>query len=291
MEEERALRKKLHSWDKILDLAVVKTFGRDIRVVNRDRHKPNNIYTSLRRYILSELEFEVDHCSKETDMKQPCIIDVTTKEFCNFGDTENVETVIQTNKNSKIALGMKYRYCIKEGVRFDEFQLGNQIVTVSMTGGSIKCKEDVTNSKVNDNAEKDDAKKGNRYAKAYMNTYNEDLMFKYDHKEKLTIPPQTKVMATITTFSKKFEQKYTLRFRIEKSRYISVQYYTRCQRLCSWFRSCCCCQPSEHLLYAKDLLQDLPNFEMDDRYCWFTLDGTLIWLGEECSVKIENNPI
>lgn len=297
MQEERELRLRIPSWKTVLDRAVVKTFGREIEVLNRmpriDPRKPeSDIYRQLKIFV-GELEFEVEHCSPELIVKQPCIVDITTKDFCNHGDTDKIETVIETCKNTSIALGMKYRYCVKQGVRFDEFKFGNQIVTLSITGGSMKVED--SNSLCTEK-ELENKKAYKQLELIHWQIYNKDLLFRHDHKEKLTIPPQTKIMTTITTSSKKFEQNYTLRFRARRSYYITVKYFNRCHRICSFIRKhccccSCCCQPIEGILYAKDILQDLPSFEMDDRYCWFTLDGTLIWLGEECSVKINQSSL
>lgn len=295
MQEERELRRRIPSWNTVLDLAVVKTFGQEIKVLNRlrstDPRKPD-IYCQLKTFI-GKLEFEVEHCSPEPIVKQPCVVDITTKDFYNYGDTDKVETVIETCKKTSIALGnMKYRYCVKQGVRFDEFKFGNQIVTLSMTGGSMMVGD--SHSLCTEEELKKE-KAYNQLELTHWQIYNENLLFYHDHKEKLTIPPQTKIMTTITTSSKKFEQDYTLRFRARRSEYIFVQYFNRCHRICSFIRKhcccSCCCQPIEGILYAKDILQDLPSFEMDDRYCWFTLDGTLIWLGEECSVKINQSSL
>jgi hypothetical protein len=277
MHEEVQLHRKIPSWNRVMDCAVVKTFGRDIEVVHKQ-----DVRKELKRF-QAKLEVEVCDSSPEPNNVQPCIIDVTTKEFYNHGTIEPIKTVIKNYKNSKFALGAKYHYKIKEGVRFDDFNLGWQIVTLSMTGGHRAIGDHPAGT-----SEQLSAYSQFRGGKD-LQVYNNDFMIHYDHKETLSIPPQTKVTATITTISKRFEQDYILRFRCEKSECIQIKYLNRCQRMCSVFRNNCCgCffRPIKRLMYAKDILQDLPSFEEDDRYCWFTLNGTLIWLGEECSVKI-----
>ena len=262
---------------------MVKTFGQDILVEDKDKQAMRK---ELQKFI-EKLVFEVETCSPEPIPGQPCIVDVTTKEFFNYGEDGTVETVIQNYKNSRLGIGMKYRYSVKEGVRFDEFKLGNQIVSLSMTGGSMAVRANDTEGTANElytNFKSQAAKD-----LIHWQVYNKDLMIHYDHKEKLFVPPKTKVTATITTTSKKFEQDYTLRFRCRKDTSILVKYYSRCQRMCSCFS--CCCGPTRGRIFPKDILQDLPSFQQDDLYCWFSSNGTLIWLGEECSVKINQESL
>ena len=289
MQEERELRRRLPSWNRILDVAVVKTFGQDILVKPRDKIKMREY---LKNKFLTKLEFEVEHCSPEPILRQPCIIDVTNKEFFNQGEVETVETVIQNYKNSTLGFGSKYRYKVTDGVRFNDFKLGYQIVSLSMTGGSMMLQSDDSEGTVKK------VRTTSRFESTkdliHWQVYNQDLMIHYDHKEKLSVPPMTKVTAMVTTISKRSEQEYTLRFRCSKDEIIPVTYYNRCQRICSFFNKLCCgccCGPTKGVLFAKDLLQGLPDFEQDDRYCWFTSKGTLIWLGEACTVKISQESL
>ena len=267
--QEISLRKSLPSWERHLTHAIENQFGRDIELIDFE-----DLDGQLKQFI-SDLVFKVDHCSPEPLVKQPCVIDITHKKFFNLGETETIESIIRAGKNSTIAIGTKYHFLCKEGVCFDhKVNLGAQIVSISMSGGEMRVGENIF---IKDQA------------------YNQGLMFYYSHEEKLFIPPKKKVTATVTTFTKKFEQSYTLQFKIERSKRIKIAYLTKRQQRCWWFISkhCCCsyCRPSIGYVYAGELLQALPNFNMDDNYCYFTLDGTLTWIGEECSVQMDQSDI
>ena len=269
-----SMRKSISSWRGYVANAVQTNLGQDIKLV--DSYK-TALYGKWLKNFINDLEFEVYSCSPEPMVIQPCVIDTTNKEFSNLGETETVESVVRAGKNSTIAAGTRYHFLIEEGVSFDhKYDLGAQIVTISMLGGFIKVGESVN---------KGDQK------------YNTDLKFHYDHEEKLSIPPKTKVMATITTSTKKFEQAYTLRFRMLRSTGVCLRYLTKRQQKCESFIYCCCCpccnicKPKVGYLFAGHILRELPNFETDDDYCYFTLDGTLTWISEECSVSMTQSDI
>ena len=202
--------------------------------------------------------------------RECCVIDITNKEFNNSNIDNNIETEILSGKSTTISTGTRYHFAIKEGVCFDhKHDLGAQIISIAMIGCDMRVG-------------------GNRHEKDQA--YNQDLEFKYSHKEKLVIPPMTKVTAMITTASKKFEQDYTLEFKIKKSRTILFQYVTRCQqKYCQFFSQCCwccdCCMDNEGFVTADEILHTLSNFREEDNYCYFTLDGTLVWIGEDFSVQ------
>lgn len=279
-EISRPYSKSLPTWENYLKKAAKTKFGQDIEVFDLEEAKKKELQD-----FVNDLVFKVVHC-KDPMVTQPCMIDVINKEFYNNGDTEKVETDIITGKNTAIAAGTKYHFLIKDGVCFDhKVNLGAQIVSISMIGCDMRVGDSIT--------ERDQG-------------YNEDLKFQYDHKEKIVIPPLTKVTAVITTSTKKFEQNYTLEFRIAKSKYIKVQYLSRRQRRWGWllkvFKYCCfccycccfcCCRclPSVGYVSASEILQEMPNFDADDEYCYFTLEGTLTWIGEECSVRINPSNI
>ena len=189
---------------------------------------------------------------------------------------DSVETELLSGKNTPISTGIRYHFLIKDGVCFDhKDNLGAQIVSASMIGCDMKVGEKCTKT--------DQA-------------YNQDLEFQYNHKEKLVIPSMTKVTAMITTSSKKFEQDYTLEFRSKQSERIRFKYLTRRQqKYRRFFSKCCwccgCCMDSEGYVTASDILHALPNFRVENNYCYFTLDGTVIWIGEEFSVNINQSDI
>lgn len=276
--QEIPFRKIVPAWKDHLMNAIENKYGQDIEVLNYEAPKDqpqdhNAVENKLMRFV-DDLVFKVIHC-KDSMVKHRCVVDITNKEFYN-SNMENVETEILSGKNTAISTGTRYHFLIKDGVCFDhKDNLGAQIVSIAMIGCNMRVGDKLTTT--------DQA-------------YNQDLMFQYNHKEKLAIPPTTKVMAMITTSSKKFEQDYTLEFRIKQSEGIWFKYVNRRQqKYRRLFSSCCwccgCCMASVGYVTASEILHALPNFRVEDDYCYFTLDGTLIWIGEEFSVQLNQSDI
>lgn len=208
--------------------------------------------------------------SKDSIPKDPCVLDITTKEL-NNSNVEGVESEIVASKNTNISIGTRYHFLIKSGVCFDHKEdLGSLIVSAAMTGLDVRVGDKVTKM--------DQA-------------YNPKLEFKYEYKEKLVVPPTTKASAIIKTISKKHEKEYTLMFRSQRSRHLRFKYLTRRQqKYRRFFSSCCrccdCCKSTPGEVTADELLCQLPEYGNDASYCYFTLKGTLTWIGEELSVQL-----
>ena len=201
-------------------------------------------------------------------MARPTIIDVTFKEFVNLSETEKDETTIQIGKNLPIASGSRYNFVMTEGVKFDhKYNFGAQIVGLGMAGGymSVRTKYSIPDQ-----------------------SYNMALQFDYGQKEKIVIPPKTKVKAKIVTSTRKFWQNYTLEFSAPRSSFMTIVYYSSTQQQ---FDLCNCCRPTVGHLYAADILRTLPNFKDNaDGFCSFTQNGTLTWIGEACTVEKSEEP-
>ena len=250
-------------WDRFMNAVRIK-FGPDIEVQNTKAVK-----NKLACFV-NDLLFTVVHSSPEPSVTRPTIIDVTFKEFVNLGEKEKDETTIQVGKNCPITVGSKYQFSMTEGVKFDrKYNFGAQIVSLCMVGGYMSV--------------------GTNYTIKEL-AYNKYLQFRYHQKEKLIIPPKTKITAKITTSTRKYSQDYTLEFSTPRSRRIRVSYLTRTQQQ---FNLGCgqCCQPSEGYIYAADIMRTLPNFKDADGFCSFTQVGTLTWIGEGCTVEKSEQPL
>ena len=238
-------------------------FGADIHVQNTVAVK-----NQLARFI-EDLMFTVVHSDPEPLVARPTIVDVTFKEFVNLGETEKDETTIRVGKNLPVAAGSRYQFFMKEGIKFDhKYSLGAQIVGLAMAGGymSVGTKHSVQDQ-----------------------SYNQALQFQYGQKEKIVIPPKTKVKAKIVTSTRKFRQNYTLEFSAQRSRFIIISYYTSTQLE---LNLCGCCSPTQGYLYAPDIMRTLPNYkENADGFCSFTQNGTLTWVGEVYAVEKSEEPV
>ena len=259
-------------WYEHTKNVIKRCFGEHIKLVSDDKNDPERHLQQQVHDFVDNLQFKILTCSDEPASKQPCMIETSRKEFVNNGDALQAKSIVRVGKNAEIVAGTRYYFDIKQGIRFEHNkELGAKIVTISIIDGTIR----VGDGKISAGSDQ---------------SYNQELRFRYDHEEKLVIPPMTKVQAQITTSTTKYEQDYTLEFFISKNYGpISVKYLTRCQQMCKrlkeCFCCCCCCYSvSQRWLYPKRLLKDLPNFRMDDEFCYFTIDGTLRWISEDFKV-------
>lgn len=207
-----------YDWWQLLKNGAKSRLGPDIEVLRTEACEGE-----LNRFV-EDIEFTVAHSDSEPLVTRPTIIDVTTKEIVNLGDKEKDETVIRVGKNQPICAGTRYHFSSNEGVSFDhKYNFGARIVGLAIAGGYMRIGVD--------NERRDQG-------------YNVGLQFDYQQEEKLSIPPKTKVRVKITTLTKKFRQDYMLQFRTPRSRYVRVNYLTRCQQNCCdncFFFSCCGC--------------------------------------------------
>ena len=82
-----------------------------------------------------------------------------------------LKSIVRAGKNTTIAVGTRYHFKIADGqgVSFEhKYDLGAQIVSINMTGGSMRVGDD--------------------YTILWDQEYNKDLKFRYDHEETLSIP-------------------------------------------------------------------------------------------------------
>ena len=249
-------------WDRVMNAARIR-FGPHIVIKNLPA-----IQNQINLFI-ENLLFTVVHNDPEPLMTRPTIIDVTFKEFVNLSETEKDETTIQVGKNLPIASGTRYHFNMTEGVKFDhKYNFGAQIVGLSMAGGYMSV--------------------GTKYSVPDP-SYNMGLQFHYGQKEKIVIPPKTRVKAKIITSTRKFRQNYTIEFSAPRSSFFTILYYSSTQQQ---YDLCNCCQPSQGYLYAADVLRTLPNFKDNaDGFCSFTQRGILTWIGEAYTVEKSEVPI
>ena len=247
-------------WDKMMSAARIK-YGHAIQL-----QSPAGVRSALSKFV-EDLAFTVVHSDPEPVMTRPTVIDVTFKEFTNKGEKED-ETVFYLGKNLPIAAGLRYKFTMTEGIKFDhKLNLGAQIVGLAMASGYMRVGLD--HSKMD-------------------RTYNNGVRFNYHHKEKISIPPKTKVKARIVTSTRKYWQNYTLEFSTPRSSVICFTFHTGPGEDCN---VCGLCPPKEGYLYAPDIMQNLPNYrDGDDGYCSFTQSGTLSWIGEAFTVEKTEEP-
>ena len=258
-------QKKLVIWWQLFENGAKSRFGTDIEVW-RTREAEDALI-----HFVQDLEFTVIRSDSEPQGTRPTVIDMSTKEFVNFGGKEKDESVIRVGKNQPICAGTRYHFSTNEGVSFDETytDIGARIVSLAMVGGFMRVG--------GDNLVRDEG-------------YNVNLQFSYSHEEKITIPPRTKAKIKVITSTKKFRQKYTLEFNIPRTRYVMATYLTKCQqrcrdKCCFFFCGCCYCRPKQGAVFAADILRTLHEFKDRGGICSFMQSGTLTWVGESCNLE------
>ena len=221
--------------------AVEKKFGH-VQITNLEEVKQQL------EHFVDDLQFEIldSGTKKDPGITQPCILDISYKKFCNNqGDSED-NSIVRITKNTSLAVGPRYQFFPKNGVHFDhKYDLGFQIFSISMTGGFLRVGDSTL-----EKAQK----------------YNDELRLQYGQEEKIAVPQGSKIIAKITTSSKKYELQYSLRFfGMNKKKTIKVCIVEPCQKIfCCVFENCCCfcCKPRVEYLSAADLLHNMPNLEV-----------------------------
>ena len=171
------------------------------------------------------------------------------------------------SRPGSITHGNRYHFTPISGLTFNFGKdIGAQIVGLAAVGGNLGVREDSV-------------------ASGQHHKVSDNFHFEYEQEEKISVPPNRKVKAKITTSTVKYEMRYTLEFKIPSSRSVNVTYLNRFQQfLCGLCRSC---KP----VYAADILQDLPNFREENGWCFFQQVGILTWIGENCHVDKMEEPI
>ena len=252
-------------WLDVLFNAVEAKFGKHVEICNF-----MDVNLQLKKFVNS-LCFEVvdSGTKKDISVSQPCVLDVTHKEISNNNGDDSDKVDLGVGKDTSVFVGMKYHFLSKNGVQFDtSYKLGTQAISVGITGGFIRVGDDITT--------KDQS-------------YNTKLKYEYLQKEKVIIPPDKKISAKITTTSKKYSSDYTLSFiALTKAEAIEVHLVHKFQKkfFCFIADGCpLCCGPLVRHLSTIDLLQAMPDFKADEKFCTFTIDGILTWIGEDCKIE------
>lgn len=107
----------------------------------------------------------------------------------------------------------------------------------------------------------------------------------YTQDEKISVPPCTKVTATITTYSVTHRMEYEVEFGCEAYNFIPVRYQTSLQ---SCFGGLC---SKSGYITAAELLNSLPGFRRADGLVFFKQEGALSWVGGRAKVEKEETAL
>ncbi len=252
---------------QLFERAAKRRYGQNIRVVKTGflETKVNNI----------DLQLSVVAKDPKPSEKTRTIVDINMKEYVNRGKVAQDESIVQINKKSSKTEGDRFNFSSEKGVKFGiGGNLGAQVMGAAVAGGSVGISGHYDKSKsTTEGAQK---------------SSTEVFEYSYNQEEKIVVPPETHVKATITTYQMKYEMKYTMKLSVERNAYLQMVYKTTCQRLCC-FGVC----RSRGYVNIRDMFSTLPNYneEDEDDTASFTQDGTLSWVGEGCSVEKIEEPL
>ncbi len=256
---------KVTYWE-LYERAAKQRFGQNIRVVKTKYYedKVNNI------------DFQITVIDKEENPKEKTrtIVDVNMKEYINTGQTESDESIVQIQKTSSKTSSERFTFSTTKGVSYGVGgNIGVQVMAAAVAGGSIGLSGHYDRSKTK--TEETEKKT------------EENTGYSYNQEEKITVPPGTHVEAIITTYSMKYESKYTVKFSIDKNATIPVIYRTSCQNL---FGSIC---RNSGFIYVRDMISTLPDYnpEDEDDTASYTQVGAVSWVGEGCKVDKKERPL
>ena len=250
-------------WE-LYERAAKNQYGENIRVIK----------TPWAKKLIDDLNFEVSVVDAEQTPKETSrtIIDINMKEYTNRGQKEIDETMVKVSKSTSKTKGSRYSFSTTKGVNWGiGGNIGGQVMGLAMGGGSASIS----------------ANYGRHKSTTTGKEESEDNCFtiSYEQEEKISVAPGTRVKARITSYTMKYEQRYTLKFSIPSSLNIPVTYRTRCQQMC--FGIC----RNAGFVNITQMLQTLPNYCIEEGMATFTQDGILSWIGEGSSVDKSEEPL
>ena len=212
-------------------------------------------------------EVSVEQADNLPTEKTRTILDVNSKEYVNPCEKESDETFVKIWRRFTKAEGSRYNFCVSQVI--GQSLLGNigaKIMGLAVSGGTIIVSVNMHNVALS--APEDE--------------------FQYEQGEKIVIPPRTRVKASVTSYTIKYEQAYTLRFSISHN--IGVPFKYKC--CCCCFSCCpsCCyislCGKCKGYVTAAQLLRTLPGYRHDheNNTVSFVQHGILTWTGHGSSI-------
>ena len=236
--------------------AAKRRFGRSIQVL-----KPSWIEQKL-----NNLSFYLSIESAETEPRETrrTVVDINTKDFTNLSEKEVDETMIKIRKNALETNLTRYTFSGRTGLVWGLGEnIGAQVMRLAVGGGCVMVNIG--------------------YQQQYCHDKRSDFEFSYNQEERITIPPMSQVKVKVTTYLKKYEQGYTLKFSLPSYLMIPVVYKTKCQQMFG----CCCSRHTSRYISAAQLCQTLPGYQEEGGYVSFIQPGTLSWVGEGSTVHKE----
>lgn len=247
-------------WD-LFEKAAKAQYGNSIKVIK----------TKWATQKLDNMEFTmtIETFDKEPKEASRTIVDINMKEYTNRCEKEVDETLVRLKRSSSRSTEDGYQFSSTKGVNWGiGGNIGAQVMG-AMAGGNVGIS----------------ANYGRQKSETHQTsqTMGSDFTSSYEQEEKIRVPPMSRVIAKITTYSMKYERGYTLRLSIPSTVRFPVVYKTRCQQSF-------CGAKSGHITAAR-LLQSLPDYREKEAKVSFIQTGTLSWMGEGSSIDKTVEPV
>ena len=248
----KKIHEKISRWDAYESAAKTK-YGNDIRVIKSPWATKQ----------VQELRFEVTVVQSDPEPleKARTTSDINMKEYINYSEKDNDETLVRVTKKKIRSLDNRYMFSTTKGVHWDVGgNIGAQVMGLglSMVGISAGISGNYGKQKSTTTEKEKSESESSEYC--------------YEQEEKIVVPAMTKVNARITTYAMKYEQGYTLKLSLPKKFTLRVLYKTRLNQIF--------CGSILGTLTSANLLHGLPGYEEEDDEVSILQDGTLAWVGE-----------
>ena len=234
-------------WDLFKD-AATHQYGGNILFANIPLIKHN----------LNDLNFVVivERADNHPTEKTRTILDINLKEYINPCEKESDETFVKIWREATKTEGSRFKFYTSQVI--GQSLLGNigaRIMGLSVSGGAIIVSVNKHNTALSEPEDE----------------------FRYEQGEKIAIPPRTRVKASVTSYSIKYEQAYTLRFSISHNIGVSFRYESN---------DCCCSAWCRGYVTAAQMLRTLPGYHHDHENSTvsFVQQGILTWIGHGSSI-------
>ena len=261
-------REVLYVTPQYLLNAAQKKYGRRIEVIGAEENALLKFWSSIEAKAAY-------HDQERPNEDSRLIIDITAKEHCNTGETDDVIEV-ETSQEETKRVTNSYTLAFKKESGW-EFGGGLKVGgSFFNTAGAFLGIEGKRNKSIWQSQEQK-----NEEERALSQSYGIKAT-------KITVPPRTKVAVTITTYAVTYKVKVKVIVSVPATSYIPF-YYKKyiCNLLCSCLRRRCKSQRYFGFITAQELFKNQNEFQ-DLGYCiQFTAESVLSYIGETVELHKE----
>lgn len=258
--------------EQLLENAVKAKYGPRSRL-RKTFQTENSLNRMWETFELSNLEPKSGNITPQEVGRRT--VDIISKEYTNWGSEKEVSS-ITISKTSETESSTFADWTTTKGVVFGTNDIGANIMALAAmvpVGGSIGLGGSFSKKKT--------------YSRRIGQSSYDTFTISHSQGENISVPPRTKVTATITTYSVTYRLEYVVEFKCRADTFIPVTYGAPLQGCCRELEDLvgligCCSQPG--VITAVELFRPLPGFRQVDDYVFISQEGVLSWVGEEVKV-------